>query len=100
MQMTRRNWLRFLLGLMVILAIVVSAALWVLSLNDYMQERRAGTAQITELRQRCPADVDPETWEWATNWAITAYANVSFSQESTSLEEMRQFNADLAERFQ
>jgi hypothetical protein len=79
-------------------ACVIPAALWVFRLREYVQEQRAGRELVVQLQHGRPADIDPETWEWATNWAITAYCNVCFSPEHVSLEELRRFNADLEER--
>lgn len=87
-------------ALVLVVACVVPAALWVSRQLQHFRDRQAGRELVVQLQQRRPADVDPETWEWATNWAITAYCNVCFSQEHVSEEEQRRFNADMAERLQ
>jgi hypothetical protein len=77
---------------------LVLAGRWILHHSEYAREQRAGYESVLQLRERRPADVSPDTWEWATNWAITAYANVCFSPEHVSLEELKRFRADLEER--
>jgi hypothetical protein len=96
--MLSRRRLHWLVAVALVAACVIPAALWVSRQSDYFRDQRAGRQQVVQLQQRRPADVDAETWEWATNWAITAYCNVCFSQEHVSPEELRRFNADMAER--
>jgi len=96
--MPLRRRLYWLTSVALVSACVIPAALWMFRLREYLQEQRAGRELIVQLQRRRPADVDPETWEWATNWAITAYCNVCFSREHVSLDELRRFNDDMAER--
>jgi mannose-6-phosphate isomerase-like protein (cupin superfamily) len=94
----RRRRLVWLTALVLVTACVTPAVLWVLGQLEHFRERQAGRDLVVQLQQRRPADVDAQTWEWATNWAVTAYGNVCASPEHVSLEELRRFNTDLAER--
>jgi hypothetical protein len=85
-----------------LLAIVVLGgallALRVWALYVYAQERTAAYELVAKLSDRRPEDVDAEVWDVATTWAITAYANVCFSEGYVTLDELRRFRADTERR--
>lgn len=74
------------------------ATSWLLDLREYHRERRMGHELVLQLRDRQPADVNQDTWNWATTWAVNAYGNVCYSPEAVSIDELKQFRADLEEQ--
>lgn len=96
--MLPRRRLYWLAALVLVQVGVVPAALAVVRHYHYFREHRAGREQLLQLQHRRPADVDPQAWDWATGWAVTAYCNVCFAPGYVSSEELRRFNADVAER--
>jgi hypothetical protein len=64
----------------------------------YARERTAAHDVVFQLREQCPQNVSAEAWEVATSWAITAYANVCFSEDHVSIEELRRFRNDTEKR--
>jgi hypothetical protein len=89
----------FLLAVASLLVICAAPAVhWVLDRLSFIREQRVAYESVWKLRDRRPAEINPDTWEWATSWAITAYCNVSFSPEHLSVQELKQFHFDLEER--
>ena len=76
----------------------VALLLWLQRQLDYYREQRAAFELVRQLRDRRPPDVNANTWEYATGWAITASCNVCCSSEGVTLEELKRFRADLEER--
>lgn len=66
----------------------------------YAQHRRKVTDLIETLENRRPAHVAPEVWDVAFGWTLTAYANVSSSNETMRLSELERFYVDLKEELQ
>ncbi len=96
--MFTRRWLRWLLGLALLAACVVPAALWLVPQVVYARQRDAGHVLMAQLYLRRPPDVNPDEWDVAASWAGTAYCNVFFSPEHTPLKELKQFCMELEER--
>jgi hypothetical protein len=96
--MVKRRWLRWLVGLALLAACVVPAALWLVPLVVYARQRDAEYELMVQLPSRRPPDVNPDEWEVAAGWAITAYCNVCCSPEHTPLKDLKQFCAELEER--
>jgi predicted outer membrane lipoprotein len=97
--MVKRRWLRWLLGLALLAACAVPAALWLVPQVVYARQRDAGRELLmAQLYGRRPPNVSPDEWDVAAGWAITAYGNVCFSPEHTPLKELKQFCAELEER--
>lgn len=90
----------WLLGLAVLAACVVPLALRVFRHVAYAQDRRAAQDMVNQLRHLRPPDVDAETWEMASGWAITAYCNVCFSPDHVPHDELRRFRAELEAKLQ
>jgi hypothetical protein len=101
MTATRRmKWLVVFSLLAAVAFCIALPALWIWPQFVYGRERSAGHEVVTQLVDRRPADVPPAVWEEATTWAITAYANVCFSESHVPLDELRRFRVDSEERFE
>jgi hypothetical protein len=73
-------------------------ASWIRPQINYARERTAGYEVMLQLPDRRPQDVPVKAWEVAATWAITAYANVCFSDDHVSMEELRRFRNELEAR--
>lgn len=93
--MTRRKLLILAsCALIPVVAIVAPVGWRVWRLLAYARQRTIGAELIESLRNRRPEGVPNPTWEEATGWAITAYANVCFSEEHVTFDELVRFNHD------
>lgn len=64
----------------------------------YAKEQKMAYKLVAQLQKRRPQNVEAEVWKVATGWTITAYANVCFSKDYVSLDELRRFRVDLEKR--
>lgn len=85
-------------GFAAIVLCVIVPAIWLWPQIRYSQERRAAFDLVTGLQYRGPPDVNSDIWELATSWAITAQANVCFSEKCVSFKELKKYRAELEER--
>ena len=68
-------------------------------LERYYHEQSSGHELLVQLkRDRRPENLDSKVWEEAVGWAITAHANVCFSESHVPIDELRRFRADLEKR--
>ncbi len=101
MTATRRTKWLVVFGLLAAVAFCIALpALWLWPQFVYGRERSAAYEVVTQLVDRRPADVNAAVWEVATSWAITAYANVCFSDEHVPIDEHRRFRVDSEKRFE
>jgi hypothetical protein len=101
MTATRRTKWLVVFGLLAAVAFCIALpALWIWPQFVYGRERSAGYEVVAQLVDRRPADVTPAVWEVATSSAITAYANVCFSDEHVPIDELRRFHADSKARLE
>lgn len=90
--------LRTLLACIALLAMVFAVVAFVGQITEYPRHQSRGARLLETLNVRCPPNVSPKTWEDATGWAITAYHNICFNANHTSLHELDSFIADTEER--
>lgn len=95
--MRARRYVWFV-GVVVLAACVMSPAMRVWGHFAYRRDQRVAMESVRQLRDQRPRDVDADTWEMASGWAITAYCNVCFSPEHVSHDELRRFRVDLEEQ--
>lgn len=94
----RSTWLLVTGVLAAVLLGVAFLAFRVLPLLVYAQERTAAYEAVAQLPDRRPDGVDAQVWKVATSWAITAYANVCFSEGYVPIDELRSFRVDVEQR--
>jgi len=85
-------------GLALVITCVVPLGVRVYQVFAYAHEQRAAQRAIDQLCVRRPMGVNADTWEFASDWANTAYCNICFSPEHVSHDELRRFRADLEDR--
>lgn len=90
--------LRTLLVCVAILATAFACLAFVGKITEYPRHQSRGARLLETLDTRCPATVSPQTWDDATGWAITAYHNICFNANHTTLKELDSFVADTEER--
>lgn len=94
----RGTWLLVTVVLAAVFLGVALLAFRVWPLYVYAQERTAAYEVVVQLPDRRPESVDAKVWEVATSWAITAYANVCFSEGHVPIDELRRFRVDVEKR--
>lgn len=65
---------------------------------EYRQDRRETASLLGSLKSMVPDGVNERQWTAATDWAITAYHNVCFSESHVPLKASLQFSQDLKEK--
>ncbi|MEM7479399.1 MAG: hypothetical protein AAF483_30820 [Planctomycetota bacterium] len=79
---------------MAVIAVLVFACV---RITEYPRWRQRGANAIATLQERRPSNVPAKTWEIATNWALTAYANTCFSGGHVPLSELKAFVSEAEE---
>ena len=79
--------------------LLAGPANWLYQQIVYANEQKKAAAVVESLAERRPEDVEPEPWETASGWAITAYHNVCFSRSHVTLLEMKRFRSDVKAEF-
>jgi|GEM_PF-3895258 len=91
----------FALLLFVICALAVAPfAIRLCQLLEFRREQELANELISSLDSRRPSHTDQETWDDATRWAGIAFANVCFSDEHLTIEELRRFTIDTRQELQ
>jgi hypothetical protein len=91
-----RFTVRRLMITVAVLALLLAVIVPVGRLSHYARVQRQMYDSISALRSRVPPSISPVTWECASGWTITAYANVCFSEEHVTIGEMYRLREDLA----
>jgi hypothetical protein len=62
---------------------------------EYARVQRQIDSSIRNLRPSRPEKVNQAVWECSRGWLVTAYCNICFSPEHTTIEEMYRLRTDV-----
>ena len=99
MVLSGRISLRKLLALVALLALLL--ALCIVPIGRHMEWSRLeqdADSSIRNLKPTLPNSLDPNVWNCAHGWVVTAYVNICI-RDSTSTDEMYRLRHDLEQKF-
>lgn len=91
---------RLMLAVACLAPILAYVAAPVYRLSRYARVQRQMYDMISALQLPVPQGTNPSHWECASSWTVTAYANVCFSEEHVTVEEMHRLRDDLQAKLQ